>query len=107
MYLELTGYNFAAVVTETKVEEKPEAPVAKPENLPEPSKWEKSEDEGETSRDEPLKKSEEERPVTVEVLKRAENVIFKKAINAIKPERKVFLEPKVEEIQVSHRCAIF
>jgi len=89
------------VEPQPKEEEKPDTVIAKPENLPEPSKWEKSEDEGETSRDEPPKKSEEERPVTVEVLKRAENAIFKKAINAIRPERKVFLDTKIEEnIQV-------
>ncbi|XP_059471341.1 E3 ubiquitin-protein ligase RBBP6 [Neocloeon triangulifer] len=84
-----------------KVEEKAEEP-AKPEILPEPSKWEHSEEEQETSREEPAKCQEEEKSVTVEVLKRAENAIFKKAINAIRPERKVFLDAKApEDIQVN------
>jgi hypothetical protein len=91
-----------------KEEEKTEVVEAKPENLPEPSKWEKSEDEAETSRDEAPKKSEEEeKSVTVEVIKRAENAIFKKAINAIRPERKVFLDTKMDEqIQVCFKILI-
>ncbi|XP_065341306.1 E3 ubiquitin-protein ligase RBBP6 [Cloeon dipterum] len=79
-------------IAEDKAEE-----LVKPEIMPEPSKWEKSEDEAENSRDEPDKNMEEEKSVTVEVLKRAENAIFKKAINAIRPERKVFLDSKSSE----------
>lgn len=72
-------------------------------------RWEKSE-EGETSQSSTpgptaaAAASAEKAQVTSEVLKRAENAIFKKAINAIRPERKkrrserkVFVEKKEGE----------
>jgi hypothetical protein len=83
-----------------------------------PSRWEKSED-GETSVSppptaSPIDTSSDKAQVTSEVLKRAENAIFKKAINAIRPpgkkdrrttdrpvdratDRKVFVDKKDEK----------